>query len=203
MLSGCPVYSPAHIFKPVSGCFELSASGLFTRAGSGSLARDRVDLHDFWHARHLSNLPRPYTNLIREVVSQIIGTGGQTEYDRLVVALSGGALGISFAFVERFVGDDPPLALWTLMAAWVAWVCSLTLMLGSHFVSTKALRKAVIQVDKYLRKTVATVDEEKTDTERVWSNNYDRVVGSLNAFGGLTFILGTLFASAFFLCNLE
>ena len=23
--------------------------------------RDRVDLHDFWHARHLSNLPRPYT----------------------------------------------------------------------------------------------------------------------------------------------
>ena len=50
-------------------------------------------------------------------------TKSQTEYDRLVVALSGGALGISFAFVERFVGDDPPLALWTLMAAWVAWVC--------------------------------------------------------------------------------
>ena len=41
-----------------------------------SLGLDRVDLHDFWHARHLSNLPRPYTNLIREVVSQIIGTGG-------------------------------------------------------------------------------------------------------------------------------
>ena len=41
-------------------------------------SRGRVDLHDFWHARHLSNLPRPYTNLIREVVSQIIGTGGMT-----------------------------------------------------------------------------------------------------------------------------
>ena len=57
-------------------------------------------------------------------------TKSQTEYDRLVVALSGGALGISFAFVERFVGDDPPLALWALMAAWVAWVCSLALVLG-------------------------------------------------------------------------
>ena len=66
-----------------------------------------------------------------------------------------------------------------------------------------AIKPTSIQVDKYLRKTVTTVDEEKTDTERVWSNNYDRVVGSLNAFGGLTFILGTLFASAFFLCNLE
>ena len=39
-------------------------------------SRGRVDLHDFWRARHLSNLPRPYTNLIREVVSQFIGTGG-------------------------------------------------------------------------------------------------------------------------------
>ena len=60
-------------------------------------------------------------------------TKSQTEYDRLVVALSGGALGISFAFVERFVGDDPPLALWTLMVALGAWVCSLALMLGSRF----------------------------------------------------------------------
>ena len=71
-------------------------------------------------------------------------------------------------------------------------------MLGSHFFSTKALRKAVIQVDKNLRKAVATVNEEKTDTERVWSNNYDRVVGCLNAFGGITFIFGTFFASVFF-----
>ena len=130
-------------------------------------------------------------------------TKSQTEYDRLVVALSGGALGISFAFVERFVGDDPPLVLWTLMAAWVAWVCSLALMLWSHFFSTKALRKAVIQVDKALRKAVAKVDEEKTDTECVWNNNYDRVVGCLNAFGGIAFILGTSFAGVFFLCNLE
>ena len=33
-------------------------------------------LHRVWHARHLSNLSRPYTKLNREVVSQIIGTGG-------------------------------------------------------------------------------------------------------------------------------
>ena len=100
----------------------------------------------------------------------------------LVVALSGGALGISFAFVERFVGDDPPLALWALMAAWVAWVCSLALVLGSHFFSTQALRKAVTQVD-----------EKKINTERV-GGNYDRVLVWLNAIGGITFILGTSFA---------
>ena len=119
-------------------------------------------------------------------------TKSQTEHDRLVVALSGGALGISFAFVERFVGDDPPLVLWTLMAAWGAWVCSLALMLGSHFFSTKALRTMVTRVD-----------EGKTKTGRAWSNNYDRAVGWLNACGGIMFILGTFFASVFFLCNLE
>ena len=38
--------------------------------------RDHVPLHDFLHATHCSNLPRPYTNLTTEVVSQIIGTRG-------------------------------------------------------------------------------------------------------------------------------
>ena len=50
-----------------------------SRRPPGSLRprpRDHVHLHDFWHASHLSNPPRPYTNLTREVVSQIIGTGG-------------------------------------------------------------------------------------------------------------------------------
>ena len=41
-----------------------------------SRPRAHVDLHRVWHARHLSNLSRPYTKLNREVVSQIIGTGG-------------------------------------------------------------------------------------------------------------------------------
>ena len=42
MLSGCPIYSPAHIFKPVSGCFELSASGLFTRAAMEPFGPNRL-----------------------------------------------------------------------------------------------------------------------------------------------------------------
>ena len=57
--------------------------------------RDRVDLHNFWHARHLSNLPRPYTNLIREVVSESVeyreldqspptNRGGPRNSDRLL-----------------------------------------------------------------------------------------------------------------------
>ena len=115
----------------------------------------------------------------------------QTEYDRLVVALSGGALGVSFAFVERFIGDDPPRVLCTLIVAWVAWVCSLAFVLGSHFFSTMAMRA-----------TMAQLDEDKIDTEPVGGAS-DRILVWLNALGGVTFIIGALLAGVFVWYNLE
>ena len=114
----------------------------------------------------------------------------QAEYDRIVVALSGGALGISFAFVERFIGDDQPRVSWALLVAWIAWVCSLALVLGSHFSSTQAMRTAVAQVD-----------DDKINTERV-GGTYDRVLVCLNAFGGVTFLIGAFFAGVFVWYNL-
>ena len=115
----------------------------------------------------------------------------QAKYDRLAVTLSGGALGISFVFVERFVGDDPSHTLWALMVAWASWVCSLALVLGSHFFSTRALRKAVAQVDD------STINKERA------GGTYDRILVCLNAFGGVMFILGVFFAGVFVWYNLE
>ena len=115
----------------------------------------------------------------------------QAEYDRLVVLLSGGALGISFAFVEGFIGDDPPRVLWALMVAWFAWVCSLASVLFSHFFSVKALRT-----------TVKQVDDGKVYTERI-GGTFDRFVEWLNISGGITFILGALLAGVFVWYNLE
>ena len=115
----------------------------------------------------------------------------QAEYDRLVVALSGGALGVSFAFVERFIGDDPPRVLWTLMVAWVVWVCSLAFVLGSHFFSTMAMRATVVQLD-----------DGKIYTEPVGGAS-GRVLVWLNFLGGATFILGAFLAGVFVWYNLE
>ena len=41
----------------------------------------------------------------------------QAEYDRMVVTLSRGAMGISFAFVGRVIGDSQPQDAWALVAA--------------------------------------------------------------------------------------
>ena len=115
----------------------------------------------------------------------------QAEYDRLVVALSGGALGVSFAFVERFIGDDPPRVLWTLMVAWVVWVCSLAFVLGSHFFSTMAMRATVVQLD-----------DGKIYTEPVGGASHPVLVW-LNVLGGATFILGAFLAGVFVWYTLE
>jgi len=80
----------------------------------------------------------------------------QTEYDRLIVALSGGALGVSFAFIHQFITDKPAQWISCLTAAWTLWVISLASVLASHYFSVEAMRKTIAQVDgKKIRKEKA------------------------------------------------
>jgi hypothetical protein len=72
----------------------------------------------------------------------------QGEYDKAVLALSGGALGVSFAFLKDFVGPENVTKMWSLAWAWGAWGISSTLVLISFFTSHVALRRAIRQVDE-------------------------------------------------------
>lgn len=70
----------------------------------------------------------------------------QSKYDRNLIALSSGALGISFAFIKDVLGALPENTFW-LMVAWSCWTLSLTLTLGSFLSSQWAMTKAIRQVD--------------------------------------------------------
>lgn len=70
----------------------------------------------------------------------------QADYDKTLLALSGGALGVSFAFVDKLV-SPPMVAASLLVSAWVCWVLSLTVVLASHFLSHLAHQKAIQQTD--------------------------------------------------------
>src|SRR5262245_17256947 len=72
----------------------------------------------------------------------------QDDYDKTVLTLSGGALGISFAFVDKFIRQGPTIRPDLLVAAWTAWVASVGLVLVSFYVSGLALRKAINQTDE-------------------------------------------------------
>jgi ABC-type multidrug transport system permease subunit len=69
----------------------------------------------------------------------------QGEFDKTVIALSGGALGISFVFIEKFIKDRPIINSPSLFYAWWAWAISLILVLLSYFCSIRALRRTLRQ----------------------------------------------------------
>ncbi|HTL71657.1 MAG TPA: hypothetical protein VL863_00035, partial [bacterium] len=67
----------------------------------------------------------------------------QAEYDKGVLTLSGGALGISLVFLKDIVGTKSLLHGEFLLLAWIFWGLSISFILASYFTSAKAIRRAV------------------------------------------------------------
>ncbi|MDD5774068.1 MAG: hypothetical protein PHX78_11450 [bacterium] len=77
----------------------------------------------------------------------------QEDFDKTVLSLSGGALGISFAFIKDIVGAGPFEKLFFLLFSWISWSSSIIIVLLSFFFSHLALRQAINQVDKKISTT--------------------------------------------------
>ncbi len=109
----------------------------------------------------------------------------QESFDKTVLTLSGGALGISFAFVKDFVEKDQISLSHLLFGSWISWGLSMLCVLVSFFCSQKALSKTVEQVDR----------------ERIYSETpggrWTCAVDFLNVLGGLFFIVGLVSAIVF------
>ena len=127
---------------------------------------------------------KQYRNTLGDIEGQ-----AQTEYDRLIVTLSGGALGVTFAFVNQFIKSQPQRP-YLLVSAWCCWVASLFCILASHHFSVLASRKTIRQVD------AGTIH---SDAPGGWS---DRVLGCLNPLAGILFILGAILAMVFVSANM-
>ena len=114
----------------------------------------------------------------------------QSSFDRTLLTLSGGALGVSFAFVKDFLSGATPVRVPLLVGAWACWVGSLALVLASHYFSVLATRTAIKQVD----------------AGRIYGQPPGRAFGALtdwlNVVGGLAFIAGLVFIALFVNANL-
>jgi len=106
----------------------------------------------------------------------------QESYDKTVLTLSGGALGVSFAFVTNFVERGSMQAPCLLFGAWSCWALSLATTLTSHLTGHEALRRAV---------------EELDSGKPARGGCYDRFTGFLNRAAGVLFVVGVLFVGAF------
>jgi hypothetical protein len=122
----------------------------------------------------------------------------QSDYDKAVMSLSGGALGVSLLYIRQ-VADSPPYAYWSiLLVAWSAWTLSVTSCLFSLAISGVALRKEIDQLDEeLLQERPGTIDEKKAKGGRVW----DAVTGFLNWAGSILFVVGAVSMFGFVWCS--
>lgn len=109
----------------------------------------------------------------------------QEDFDKTVLSLSGGALGISFVFLKDVVGERALVHPFCLLAAWVCWGISVISVLLSFHLSHLALRAAIQQVD------------DGTIYSQPPGGKYARMTAALNALGGAFFFAGVLLMTIF------
>ena len=114
----------------------------------------------------------------------------QAEYDKGVLTLSGGALGISFAFLKDIVGTKGLLHGHVLLTSWILWGASISFILASYFTSAKALRTAATDVD--LKTIYMTLARSGWVTATKW----------LNGLAGFCFFAGVVSLVVFVANNL-
>lgn len=116
---------------------------------------------------------------------QDLASRSQEQFDKTVLALSGGALGVSFVFLKDVVGANPIFHPTLLFGAWMSWGGSATAILGSYFVSHMALRHTVKQINQ------GTIWRERA------GGAWTVATGFLNIVGALLFLLGLVLIARF------
>jgi len=114
----------------------------------------------------------------------------QESFDKTVLSLSGGALGISFLFLKEVVGPNTVSGPLFLLVAWSAWGLSSLSILISHLTSHYALNKAISDFDS------DAIDPDKP------GGHYSTMTSILNLLGAIFFIAGIAFIILFAHANL-
>ena len=125
-----------------------------------------------------------YRNLLTELEQK-----AYEDYDKALLAVSGGALAISIAFVKNIVGHDSYQYSCLLICAWISWTLTILVVLGSFLMSQKALSTAIKELD---------TGEEKTKLGGI----ADKITGLLNVAGGILFFVGVVLMVIFASINL-
>ncbi len=69
-------------------------------------------------------------------------------FDKAVLSLSGGALGLSIAFLNNTNAPNASERANFLLGAWILWAASLILTLISFWSSSRAMQMAITQLDE-------------------------------------------------------
>lgn len=124
----------------------------------------------------MSDTDNEYRKLLQELENK-----AQDQYDKTVILLSTGALGISFTFLKEIVNLDTAVMIQFLIGSWICWALSTTSVLYSFYSSKKAMTKAI----------------EDFDNDIEDNNNSDKWTTVLNFWSGSFFVIGLIFIIVF------
>lgn len=102
----------------------------------------------------------------------------QEDFDKTVLTLSGGALGVSLTFLKDVIGSSPVASPGLLLSSWMCWAVSASVVLISFYLSQIALRHAIAQVDN------GSIHNEKP------GGRFSTYTSWLNGLGAILFLVG-------------
>lgn len=114
----------------------------------------------------------------------------QVDCDKAILALSGGGLGVSFAFFRGIWEHSNTAHAGALFWAWICWGLSLAFTLISFYTARCAMRKAINEVD-----------ERKSPPH--FGGWWDRLTSFCNGVGGILFFAGLVLAMLFLYNNVR
>lgn len=135
-----------------------------------------------WINNKMSDEQQSYRDLLQE-----LSVKSQEQYDKTVITLSTGALGLSFAFIKDIVNIKIANNLNFLTGSWICFTLSVLSVLLSFLASKYALDKAIIAED---------------NNEEITTNKVDLITTILNWLSAIFFIVGLVFMIVFVDLNL-
>lgn len=109
----------------------------------------------------------------------------QEQFDKAIITLSGGALGISFSFINKFIKTTDIVNEMYLILSWSSWGFSIACALLGFYLSPLAIERAIKQVDS------GKIHEEHP------GGFLDIVVRRCNLLSALLFLIGIVFIIIF------
>jgi hypothetical protein len=114
----------------------------------------------------------------------------QDQLDKALLTLSGGAFGITFAFVDNFISGSPQY-LYLLFLSWISWGLTIGMSLVAFYLTVKSFEFSIKQINH--------------DPESVYKkpfNKLDKAVNILNLSSLAGFLIGLLCIGIFVYLNL-
>lgn len=109
-------------------------------------------------------------------MEQTIGAG----YDKTLITLSGGALGLTITFIKNIVPPSSSVCMNLAVSAWGAWSFSLAALLIALYFGTYAYRYAIKKLD---------AGELNSDNP---GGPYAITTNIFNVLGGVSFLVGVV-----------